>query len=154
MLNKNYEIEKIVMGKLSHNADLLQELTDFCNENNIKTAWISVIGAVKNIKLGFYDQNKFQYLNLDQDDIYGIEAAKNIESKPFEIASCTGNVSLKENKPFLHMHIVVSNREGKCFGGHLMPGTQVFAGEFIIHVLKGEDLTRELDKETKLQLWK
>jgi predicted DNA-binding protein with PD1-like motif len=153
MLTKNYEIERVVIGKLSHDADLLVELTDFCNANNIKTAWVSVIGAIKNIKLGFYDQNKLQYEYLDQDDIYGDKAYKNIAAKPFEISSCTGNVSIKDNKSFLHLHIVVSDSEGKCFGGHLMPGTKIFAGEFIIHVLKGDELVRELDTETNLQLW-
>jgi predicted DNA-binding protein with PD1-like motif len=157
MLSKQYEIEKVIMGRLSYNADLLEEITDFCNTNNIKAGWITLIGAVKNVKLGFYDQKKHQYVYLDQDDSYkNVSETKNLEkmeSKPFEISSCTGNISIKDGKSFLHMHIVVSDREGRCFGGHLMPGTKVFAGEFMIHVLKGEELTRGVDTETNLPLW-
>lgn len=157
MLSKEYQIEKIIMGKLSYEADLLEELNNFCNENNIKAGWVSVIGAVKNIKLGFYDQKKHEYVYLDQDDIYKnnstSESIENVVSKPFEISSCTGNISIKDGKSFLHLHIIVSDREGKCFGGHLMPGTKLFAGEFTIQVFKGEDFVRGIDKQTKLPLW-
>ena len=51
------------------------------------------------------------------------------------------------------MHIVLSDEEGKAVGGHVMPGTIIFAGEFIIHSYKGNELIRSLDEQTGLPLW-
>jgi len=146
MWANSYEIEKIFMGKLSYEGDLLEEINSFCANNNIRTGQISVIGAVKTIKLGYFDQNIKKYIFLDHDGLYS--------EKPFEISSCSGNVSIKDENPFAHIHIVVSDREGRCFGGHVMPGTKIFAGEFIIHSFKGTELIRSLDEKTQLPLWK
>jgi len=143
MWANQYEIEKTFMGRLSHNGDLLDEINTFCIQNDIKTGWVSVIGAVKTVKLGYYKQTEKEYVFLN--DICA--------DKPFEIINCTGNISLKDGKPFAHLHIVVSDREGKCTGGHLMPGTIIFAGEFIIQKFKGNDLIRGADSETGLPLW-
>jgi uncharacterized protein len=144
MIKNFYSPEKVYLGRLPHNSDLLEELTRFCIENNIRTGWISVIGAVKDICLGYYNQEKQEYLVLKED--LG-------ENRRMEIANCSGNISIKEGKPFLHLHIVATNKEGKAFGGHLMPGTIIFAGEFMIQSLQGEELCREFDKETGLSLW-
>lgn len=145
MWSKTYETEKVLIGRLSFNGDLLEELNSFSNENNIKAGWISIIGAVKTIKLGYYDQKEQKYVFLDHEGLYS--------DKPFEISSCTGNISVKNDKSIVHLHIVVSDREGKSFGGHVMPGTQVYAGEFMIQVFRGEDLIRTFDSETALPLW-
>ncbi|MDD3012272.1 MAG: DNA-binding protein [Candidatus Gastranaerophilales bacterium] len=154
MLSKQYEIEKIIMGRLSYDADLLEELTNFCNKNNIKTGWISVIGAVKNIKLGFYDQKMHQYVYPSDEDFVKSDFKKqNPELPDYEISSCMGNISIRDGKSFLHLHVVVSDRNGRCFGGHLMPGTIIYAGEFTIQVFKGEELVRGIDNETNLPLW-
>ncbi len=69
-----------------------------------------------------------------------------------EITKLVGNVSLKEGRPMVHAHVTLAD-EGKAFGGHLAPGTVVFACEFIIQVFEGVSLTRSLDAETGLQLW-
>lgn len=146
MLSKNYELERIFIGRFSYNADLLEELNNFCVTNNIRTGLISIIGALKQVKFGYYDQQEKKYIFLDK---FNPEL-----NEPLEIASASGNVSIKDGKPFAHLHMVVSDRKGNAFGGHVMPGTIIFAGEFIIQAFKGEDLVRAHDKETQLPLWK
>ncbi|HNV23772.1 MAG TPA: DUF296 domain-containing protein, partial [Candidatus Omnitrophota bacterium] len=73
--------------------------------------------------------------------------------KKLEIVSCLGNISLKENKPFVHAHITLADLKGQCYGGHLMPGTIIFAAEYYIKELTGLELQRGLDQETGLSLW-
>ena len=127
MLLKQYEQGRQFMAKLEYQSDLLEELNKICREENIKTGVINAIGAI--ITTYAYDE-------------------------PMEIVSCSGNISLKDGKPFSHVHIVSADRKGKCIGGHLVQGTAVFAGEVFVQELLGEDLVREEDEETKLTLWK
>lgn len=42
---------------------------------------------------------------------------------------------------------------GTTFGGHLAPGTLVFACECVIQVLEGPQLVRRWDEQTGLPLW-
>lgn len=144
MWANKYSLKEIFVGKGDYKADLLEQINDFCLQNDIKAGMVSAIGAVENIRLGYFKQDVKQYVTLDE----------SLSDKgPFEIVHCTGNVSLKEGKPFCHLHIVVSDREGKCFGGHLMPGVKIFALEFIIHSFDGAELSRGIDEVTKLPLW-
>ena len=104
MIIKNYQIKNIYMGRLDFDSDLLNEINKIINEKNIKTGSISLIGAINGLKIGYYKQDEKQYIYLD--DIYN--------DKPFEIVSCKGNISLKDKKPFAHVHIVASDRQGHC----------------------------------------
>ena len=47
----------------------------------------------------------------------------------FEIGSGIGNVSLKDGKPFVHLHVVATGPDGAAVGGHLMEGTKVYVIE-------------------------
>ncbi|MEI8390682.1 MAG: PPC domain-containing DNA-binding protein [bacterium] len=139
----SYETEKIYMGRIPHDSDLLEQINNFCFENDINIGTVNIIGAVKHAKVGYYSQDKQIYRILEGENLKG----------GLEIVSCTGNISIKDAKPFAHIHIVLSNSEGKTFGGHLMPETIVYAGEFVIQKSKGDNLVRSLDETTKLPLW-
>ena len=128
------------MGKLPHGADLLEALTEICVKEGIKLGRIEAIGAVRKARIGFYDQKCREYRFIDLDS-------------PMEITNLTGNVSLRDGAPFVHAHITLADEEGRCFGGHLAPGTEVFACEFALHTLDGPDLERRYDEETGLPLW-
>lgn len=143
MYLKQFEQGRIFMAKLGYQADLLEELNKICLDTNIKAGHISVIGAVSSLKLGFFDQETKQYVLTT----YAYD-------EPLEIVSCSGNISLKDEKPFCHLHVIASDKKGKCIGGHLVQGTSIYAGEAVIKELLGEDLQRELDEQTKLTLWK
>lgn len=130
----------VYMGRLPYEGDLLEELTKFVVDKGIRGGQIQVIGAVKKTVVGFYDQEKRQYFTIKID-------------KPMEILSLIGNISIKDGSPFIHAHITLADENGKSWGGHLMAGTVVFAGEFIIRELEGDDLVRAYDEETGLTLW-
>ncbi|MBE9504166.1 MAG: DNA-binding protein [Proteobacteria bacterium] len=132
---------KIYMGRLSHDADLLEELTAVCIKEGITLGRVEAIGAIKKGKVGYYDQSKREYAFLDLNG-------------PLEITALKGNISLKEGTPFVHAHVTLSDNAGQCFGGHLAPGTIIFACEFIIHSFEGEAFERHFDEVTRLPLWK
>lgn len=134
------KFSKALMGRLSYGEDMLEELTDICRRERIALAQIKAIGAVKRAKLGYYNQAERVY------NLFDI-------NKPLEITNLSGNISLKDGVPMIHAHLTLADREGRAFGGHLAPGTIVFACEFIISILDGQSFDREFDEETGLPLW-
>lgn len=131
---------RILMGKLDFESDIIEQLTGVCKENNIKLGKVQAIGAVRKAKVGYYDQDTRTYNFMEFD-------------KHLEITSLTGNISLKDGQPIIHAHINLSDENGGVTGGHLAPGTIAFAGEFIIEEYEGEDFSRGLDNDTGLPLW-
>lgn len=128
------------MGRLAHGADLLEEITSACTAQNIRLGRLEAIGAVQRARLGYYDQKTREYRFFTID-------------RPLEITALTGNVSAKEGEPMVHAHVTLADEAGNAFGGHLAPGTIVFACEVIIEPFEGEMLERTFDEETGLPLW-
>ena len=129
------------LGRFECGDDLLSALTDFCKQNKIKMGVFNLIGAVQKAKMGYYNQEKKEYV-----DCIDLE-------KKLEISACMGNISLKYNEIMVHAHITLSDYEGKTYGGHLRPGTIIFAAEFFIQELSGGQLIRKKDEKTGLPLW-
>lgn len=137
---KKVKPREVFMGRLSHGGDLLEEITDICRKENIQLGWIGALGAVKRARLAFYDQETHEYQFF-------------IVDKPLEITKLVGNVSLKDSHPFVHAHIMLADRAGNAYGGHLASGTVVFACEFILEVFDGPGIKRDFDEATGLPLW-
>jgi len=143
MIIQEYEKGRTFVGRLDYRSDILDSINEIINEKGVKLGCVSIIGAVTSTKTGYFDTAAKKY-------VYYEKAGKD---RPFEIASCSGNVSLKDGKSFAHLHIVFSDKNGDCHGGHLMSGTTVYACEFVIQEFLGNDLVRTLDSETGLPLW-
>jgi len=137
---KPVKSREILMGKLSHNCDLLEEFTNLATKLGVGLGRIEAIGAVQKARIGFYDQKTriYRFSSFDQ---------------PMEITKLVGNISLKDGNPFVHAHITLSDASGKSFGGHLASGTIVFACEFILHIFDGPVFNRCFDEGTGLSLW-
>jgi len=129
------------MGQLPFGTDLLEGLTSIVQKENIRLGRIHAIGATTHAVVAYYDQNTKQYNPMEF-------------SGGMEILNLTGNISIRDGKPFVHVHIVLSDREGKAFGGHVLPGTKLFALEVFIDELDGEELVRSHEEKTGLYLWK
>jgi predicted DNA-binding protein with PD1-like motif len=143
-IRRRVEAQRRIMGRLGKGADLLEGLRAVCREENVSMGRIEAIGAVTGARIGYYDQHAGAYR---YSSIHGGR----------EIVSLMGNISLSEGNPMIHAHIALADREGRVNGGHLAPGTAVFACEYIIEAFEpvgGAALLRSLDRETGLLLWK
>ncbi|MBI1807294.1 MAG: DNA-binding protein [Ignavibacteria bacterium] len=129
------------MGQLPYGADLLESLTHIVQKENIRLGRISALGATTHAVVAYYDQDTKQYNPLEFKD-------------GMEILNLHGNVSMRDGKPFVHIHILLGDAEGKVFGGHVMPGTKLFACEISIDEIGGEELARAHDERTGLYLWR
>lgn len=130
-----------LMGRLTQGADLLEALEEQCRLHHITLGEIRALGAVAKARIAYYKQDLQKYMFLDLD-------------RPLEILSLIGNISLKDGQPMVHAHVTLGDEEGRAFGGHLAPGTQIFACEFVIQEGTSEKVfQRALDAETGLFLW-
>jgi predicted DNA-binding protein with PD1-like motif len=136
---RKFDCSRNLIVRVKHDSDIINFVIDVAKENRIMAATFTAIGALKNAKLGFYDQEKHEYL-------------ENALPFPQEIASCIGNISIKEDKAFVHAHAVLADEEGNTKAGHLLEG-KVFAAEVHLVELVGEKVARKYDAVTGLSLW-
>lgn len=140
---QSYTPAGVYMGRIDYGQDILESLELFCREHSITTAWVNLMGALSAATLSYYNQQTRQYV------------ARPFEGE-FEILNGTGNISLKDNAPFGHVHLTLSGTDFNCIGGHLVKGTtKVFACEFILFVLDGPAplIRMANDEQTGLALW-
>ena len=134
-----YDASKELIVRLKHDADVVQSITELAKNKGIEAGIITAIGALKRAKLGYYDQKNHEYREIRIDS-------------PHEMASCVGNVSLKDGEPFTHVHVVLADENGNTKAGHLLEGI-VFAAEVQLCQLEGPKLERKYDEVTGLSLW-
>ncbi|SHE32600.1 hypothetical protein SAMN02745195_00177 [Thermoanaerobacter uzonensis DSM 18761] len=137
---KSVLIERRFMGRFPYGKDLLEEINKVIASENIRSGEIRIIGAVSKAVFGYYDAQSKNYIYISKDE-------------HMEILNATGNISVKDGKPFAHVHITLADKNGNAFGGHLMEGTIIFAAEFVITDYGDNNLERVYDETTGLQLW-
>lgn len=135
---KSVKIRNKYFGRIFKGEEIITSIVAFCKENEIRNGHITAIGAAEKLKLGFYDTSEKKYLYKDFDGDY-------------EITSLTGNITLLDGNPFPHIHIHISDRNFKTWGGHLVSGTVSVTCEFVIENFD-TSVSRKPDPETGLNL--
>ena len=134
-----YKTSKELLVRIRHDADLVQSMTELARSTGTEAGSFTAIGALKSARLGYYDQKNHEYRQMEIDS-------------PHEMASCIGNISLKDGEPFIHAHVVLADEKGNTKAGHLVEGV-VFAAEVHLRKLEGPKLERRYDQVTALSLW-
>ncbi len=140
--NPKYEFRKFenkYILKLFKNTEIITTIRTFCEENKIKLASISGIGAINSATFGFFNPETKQY----QEKTF---------SEPMEITSLTGTVTEKDGETYLHIHMNAANKDYNSVGGHLVNAVISLTGEIIITQINGR-VEREFDKEIGLNLF-
>ncbi len=134
-----YRPGKELIVRLKHDSELIRSITELAKNKGIKAASFTAIGALKRARLAYYDQKDHEYHEIKID-------------LPHEVASCVGNISLKDGEPFAHAHVVLADEKANTKAGHLLEGI-VFAAEVHLCQLEGPKLERKYDEVTGLSLW-
>jgi len=92
--------------RIEPNEELFESLLNFAEKYKIKSGFFYGIGASKEIEIGRYNEKKKDY------DWFKFK-------KQLEIASLIGNLTLKENHPYLHIHASLGDKNLKTISGHL-----------------------------------
>ena len=128
------------VGRLATGSDLVEEIERLCAEQSVLAAQVTVIGAVRRASYAYYEQVDHRYLELES-------------ATHHEVVGFVGNVSLRDDRPFLHAHATFADATGATVGGHLLRGCEVFAAEVMIRELGDVSLVRAHDEQTGLALW-
>jgi uncharacterized protein len=126
-------IVKLEVGDKVHEA-----IQDFCHKENITTGWITGLGAIKDISLGYYNLTTRKYQFKHYEEIY-------------EVMGLIGNIALIEGKPFLHIHTSISDENNTVSAGHLEYATVAVTLELRITAYK-ESISRLFEEAVGLKL--
>ncbi|MEM2454434.1 MAG: DUF296 domain-containing protein [Candidatus Bathyarchaeia archaeon] len=125
--------------RLPYDSDLLLALKDLAKKIGVKTGVFTLLGALKNATLLYYVQNEKKYMKLTFD-------------YPLEIVSGIGNIAVMNDDLIIHAHIVLADKEGRCYGGHLTEGSMVFSCEVHLKELT-PTIQRKYNETTGLNLF-
>ena len=129
--------DKIAL-RLDPGEELLDRISEVCRRQGVRFGSITGIGAANHVTIGFYNLEKQEYSEKDLDS-------------PMEITSILGDVSRKDGEVYLHVHINVSDEEGRTFGGHLKKCMISVTGEIVITCIDGE-VGRKADPATGINV--
>lgn len=115
--------------RLHPGQDLKKELVNFATQNGLEAGFIiTCVGSLRYAALRMANKPETVYL----------------EDK-FEIVSLVGTLS--NDGP--HLHISLSDGNGKMIGGHLQDGSQIYTtAEIVLGDLEDSVFTRPIDPET------
>jgi uncharacterized protein len=68
-----------------------------------------------------------------------------------ELISCSGNLTMKEDKPFVHVHVSAGLRDFSVIGGHLFSAIVAVTAEVILKPMPNV-MKRRFNDETGLYL--
>jgi len=132
---------RTIVARLTHGADLLDEIVALAELHGVETAALQGLGALRHARLAYYDQAGQSYHEFDLNG-------------PLEITALAGNLSRRDGGTAAHVHLTLADDEGRAYGGHAAPGCVVFACELVVNELRGPALERAYDAETGLPLWR
>ena len=121
---KYLETENDYVVRLERGEEVLKALEDLCLEKDIAAASVSGIGACDLAEVGVYEIEKKAYM-------------KNTFTGSMEILNLTGNLTRRDGRPYLHLHITLCGEDNKCIGGHLNKARISVTGEIFIHPVSG-----------------
>ena len=132
---------KAAFVRLERGSDMLQGLNEAAAKLGIEAGTVQAIGAVSELAVGYFDQDRKEYRT-------------NAFPSAYEIGSGLGNVSIKDGQPFVHLHVIATGPDGATVGGHLMEGTKVYMVEAYLRQLGGTAPVREQDDDIGLAVWR
>ena len=132
--------DDIFIINIDNHQEIVAALAAFCEEQNVHCGVIEGLGAVSSATLRFLDPATKKYVDKTFDE-------------QMEIASLLGNISEKDGKVYLHLHVTLGRRDYSVVGGHLLCARINGACEIFIKPLPGP-VGRRFDEETGLNLYK
>ena len=128
------------MLRIDYGEEILQSLTQMCEQEGIRLAQVSAIGAVDYAVVGVYDLQKKRY---HQEETEGF----------MEITDLSGSVTEMNNKPYIHLHATMADQKNRLHGGHAIELRVGATCEMFVRTLDGQ-VTREKNEELGINLWK
>lgn len=92
--------------RFASGESVVEPLLHWLESQNIRFATLSGIGAVRSARVSYWNAETREY------EPHHLE-------EQLEIVSLIGNATIKEGKPFLHIHVALGRSDLSVVGGHL-----------------------------------
>ena len=125
---------------VDNHCEIIEALAAFCEEKQIKSGIVGGLAAISEATFRFLDPATKQYVDRTF-------------AEQMEVTCLTGNISRKDGKPYLHIHVTASRRDYTCIGGHLLTARVNGACELYVEDYGMEGVGRRFDPETGLNLY-
>jgi uncharacterized protein len=130
---------KAAFVSLARGEDLLDGLNRAVAELDVEAATLQVIGGLEEAVVGYWDPEAVEYVPTRTGHV--------------EICAGLGNVSIRDGAPFIHLHLVLSGRDGSSLGGHAMEGCRAYVVEAYLRKLDGPAPVRQEVEGMALKVW-
>ncbi len=128
----------VVLLSLAPGEEVMGALTTYMAQEKLPSATCTIIGAAREVELGYYHPTKREYHMSTRTGI-------------IEIVSGIGNIAWKDGAPIVHVHAVCADETLTPFAGHIK--RMVISGACEIVLTQGEhSFGRRYDEETGLSL--
>ncbi len=124
--------------KLDRGEEVADSIGAIAREKGILAASLNGLGALEDVEIAYFDVEKKVY-----------EKSK-LEGS-WELLSITGNITIRDGVPFPHLHVVLSDRDCRVRGGHLVKGVVSVTAEIFLLPFP-VPIHREMDDEIGLAL--
>ena len=111
--------------RLSPGEEVCESLLRLAEQEGVRFASVSGIGATDSFAIGVYDIAEKRYY---ENKFEGV----------FEITSLLGTLTRRGDKPYLHLHMNAGDRSGAVFGGHLTRAQISATAEIVVRCVDGE----------------
>ena len=113
-------------------------LTEFAVKQHLQGSHFTAIGAFSRVVVAYFDWPSKAYRNLRID-------------AQMEVLSFVGDISVEQDKPKVHAHVVVGKSDATAHGGHLVEGMVRPTLEIVVTETP-RHLHRRFDPESGLAL--
>jgi len=104
---------------LGRGARIPEAILSIAERERIRTARVEAIGGVDRLTVGYFNHRKKRY---EEHDHRGF----------LEVTSILGNITLKDGRPFLHIHGTFAKKGCSIIGGHILSATVMPLLEVVI----------------------
>jgi len=123
---------------LKAGARIPDDILGIAKREKVATARVEAIGGVEELRLAYFNRRMKRYEEHDFKEF-------------LEVTGILGNITLKEGKPFLHIHGTFGRRDLSTLAGHVMKAKVFPLLEVVITPTKNRAL-RRFDDELGLNV--
>lgn len=140
------KVQEVVSARILPGTDLISGIEKICIENGIKSGTFSVIGSLE--KATFVIPIKKEGTKKG----VGYSEPRTV-SGPLELLSGKGFISKdpeSESGLFIHIHGIISDVEGRLYGGHFLQGGNPILLTLDVAIFAFDDISLSRDEDPEI----
>ena len=110
--------------RMDPGEEILTQLKVLAEQEGVKLASVTALGAVKDFTVGVFDTGAKVYKSNRFQGVY-------------EIVSLVGTINTMNDAFYFHLHMCAADQEGHAFGGHLNEAVISATCELVVTCLSG-----------------